>query len=45
MSEIKDYYQILGVPQDASIFEIQQAYQKAANQHHPDRSKGNRLQS
>ncbi|MFC1939698.1 DnaJ C-terminal domain-containing protein [Chloroflexota bacterium] len=32
----KDYYNILGVKQDASEKEIRQAYRRLARQHHPD---------
>lgn len=37
MSNFKDYYQILGIQQDASTAEIEQAYQKLSGQWHPDR--------
>ena len=35
--ERKDYYQILGVPKDASIEDIKKAYRKKALEHHPDK--------
>ena len=39
MSQIKNYYEILGVNYDASTFDIEKAYQDLAAQWHPDKHK------
>lgn len=39
---IKNYYAILGIPENASLFEIESAYEKLAAKWHPDKHKEHR---
>lgn len=39
---MKNYYEILGLTDQASIEEIKKSYRKLAMQHHPDRNQGNK---
>ena len=38
MASYKDYYEILGVPRDASERDVRSAFRKLAAKHHPDRN-------
>ena len=42
MSEKRDYYEVLGVPQTASADDIRRCYRQAALKFHPDRNPGDK---
>jgi molecular chaperone DnaJ len=42
MAPRRDYYEVLGVPRNASEQEVKSAYRRLALKHHPDRNPGDR---
>ncbi len=40
--DLKNYYAILGIPENASLFDIESAYEKLASKWHPDKNKEHR---
>lgn len=42
MAEFKDYYEVLGVPRDASEKDVRKAFRRLARQHHPDVNPGDK---
>ena len=43
MEQVRNYYQILGVPRDAANEEIKKTFRKLARQYHPDVNPNNKL--
>ncbi|MDO9476878.1 MAG: DnaJ domain-containing protein, partial [Pseudohongiella sp.] len=38
----RDYYEVLGVPRDATEADLKKAYRRVAMKHHPDRNPDNK---
>jgi curved DNA-binding protein len=43
MVDVRDYYEVLGVPKTASAAEIKKAFRKLAREHHPDKKPGDKV--
>ncbi|MEO0081364.1 MAG: J domain-containing protein [candidate division WOR-3 bacterium] len=41
----RDYYEVIGVPRNATLEEIKSAYRRLAKQYHPDQNPGNRAEA
>ena len=42
MADKRDYYEVMGIPKNASDDEIKKAFRKLAKQYHPDLNPGNK---